>query len=238
MRRLSIIFICTIFLSFSSCYEPIPGSGNIVRQEQAVFGVINSITLLNNAKVYITAGSPQKVELEVDDNFIDNIIIKVNNKKLTISSKGIISPTVLNLYITIADIAELINKGSGKIIIQNNFNQGSNLWLTVSGSGNIEINNFNATECNLSNSGSGNIIANTGTINIGEYYLSGSGNVNFSSVINTNVIAKNSGSGKILVNVTDNLNATITGSGNIEYWGNPLDVTQNITGSGKLIKRN
>lgn len=238
MKRFLVIFIFTIFLCLSSCYEPIPGSGNVIKYPENFGTTINSITLNSIGNVFVTAGSTQEVEIEVDDNFIKDIKLEVNNKKLTIKTLRSIGPTVLNIYITIADIAELINSGSGKIIVQNNFNQGSSLFLTVSGSGNIEINNFSANDCIVTNTGSGSVITNSGNVNNGDYSLSGSGYINFASVINTEVVATNSGSGKILFTVTDVLDATITGSGNIEYWGNPIDVTHNITGSGKLIKRN
>lgn len=237
MKTLLLILICTVFLCFSSCYEPIPGSGNVIRWEET-FTTINSITLKSIGTVFVTAGSPQKIEIEIDDNFVEDVNLDVSNKKLAISTNRTIGPTVFNIYITIADISELINKGSGKISVQNNFSQGSTLWLNASGSGKIEIAGMNVSDCQAYNSGSGQIIANSGTVSIGEFYLESSGNINLSNVVISEVEATNSGSGKILFTVTDKLDATITGSGNIEYWGNPADIQQVITGSGKLIKRN
>lgn len=276
-----IIISCVIFLSLNSCYEPIQGSGVIVRQEITGLGSFNSINLENMAKVYVTAGSPQKVEIEVDDNFLDNLLenTSIQVKKLKISSKGIIAPTVMNLYITIPDISELTNSGSGKIIMQNSFNQSSTLWLNLTGSGNIELINFASTDCQITNKGSGKILIDSlgttdatnltlnssGFINInklyskylivncsgagtiwiksgssmnGTYLLSGSGMIDLSGVPVLNVWATNTGSGKLLLNATNKLDVIISGSGNIEYWGNPPDLTQKITGKGKLIKKN
>jgi len=237
LKRLFVIFLSILFVLLSSCYEPIPGSGNLIKYEET-FPLINSITLYTFGQVYITSGSPQKVEIEVDDNFQKNVFWDYYNKKLSISTKGIIKPTQFNVYITIADISELINEGSGDIIVQNNFNQGSQLWLTVTGSGNIIINSFNASDCSVYNSGAGNIMANSGTIVKGDYLLKDIGSINFSSVVNRYVLARNTGSGKMLFTVTDSLNATIQGSGNIEYWGNPPVITKSITGTGQLKKRN
>jgi hypothetical protein len=248
-----------IFFSFNSCYEPIQGSGVVVRQEITGLSSFNSIILKNMAKVYVSSGSPQKVEIEVDDNFLDNVLDSVTIKKLTISSKGIIAPSVMNVYITIPDISELTNNGSGKIIMQNSFIQGSTLWLNLTGSGNIELMDFVTTECRITNkgsgailidslgaseflqvtcSGSGRILGKSGSSMNGEYLLSGSGIIDLSGVSAVNVMASNSGSGRILLKATNKLDAKIYGSGNIEYWGNPSDLTQKITGTGKLIKKN
>ncbi|ROL62036.1 DUF2807 domain-containing protein [Bacteroidetes/Chlorobi group bacterium ChocPot_Mid] len=281
MKIYFIIFICVIFFSFNSCYEPIQGSGVVVRQEITGLSSFNSIILKNMAKVYVSSGSPQKVEIEVDDNFLDNVLenTSVSIKKLTISSKGIIAPSVMNVYITIPDISELTNNGSGKIIMQNSFIQGSTLWLNLTGSGNIELMDFVTTDCQITNTGSGAILidslgafntinlslSSTGIIAInkiyskflqdtcsgsgrilgksgssmnGKYLLSGSGIIDLSGVSAVNAMASNSGSGRILLKATNKLDAKISGSGNIEYWGNPPDLTQKITGTGKLIKKN
>jgi len=277
MRKIFVMLVCTIFVCLSSCYEPIPGSGNVIRYNKT-FLTINSIRLESIGNVFVTEGSPQKIEIEVDDNFIENIKTNVINKKLTISTKDMIKPTVLNFYITIADVAELINSGSGTIELENNINQGSTLWLTLNGSGNIILKNLKTLDLraindgsgsiyfdlvnsinlvNIELEGSGNIIfkglsseklyvtssgsglvqSGEGFITTGDYNQNGSGAIDMKNVTANNVKAINSSSGKILLTSTIKLDATITGSGNIEYWGNPQDIKQNITGSGKLLKR-
>lgn len=281
MKIYILIVICGIMFNFTSCYEPIPGSGNVVREELTGLGSINSIILKNMAKVFVTSGSPQKVEVEVDDNFLDNVIenTSVSIKKLTISSKGEIAPTVMNFYITIPDISELTNNGSGKIVMKNSFIQGSTFWMNLTGSGNIELIDVITTDCQITNegsgailieslrssdgtnlslnssgfiiiknmdakylnvncSGSGRIEGKSGNASNGYYLLSGSGLIDLSGVSVANINATNSGSGKIMLKATNKLDAKISGSGNIEYWGNPSDITQKITGSGKLIMKN
>ena len=44
-----------------------------------------------------------------------------------------------------------------------------------------------------------------------------------------------SGSGNAAVNVTDHLTASVTGSGNITYTGNPAQVDQDSSGSGDIV---
>ena len=45
------------------------------------------------------------------------------------------------------------------------------------------------------------------------------------------------GSGNAEVTVLQNLNATIKGSGNVYYKGNPASINSKITGSGQVIKQ-
>jgi hypothetical protein len=57
-----------------------------------------------------------------------------------------------------------------------------------------------------------------------------------SSFTTANATVHSSGAGSVLLRATSTLDATITGSGSIYYWGNPT-ITQNITGIGLLIKK-
>ncbi|MFC2130517.1 GIN domain-containing protein [Bacteroidota bacterium] len=275
MKRV-ILFIFVALLGINSCYQPTPGSG-IVIEETRTLPVFNSINMAGTGVVYVSAGSPQSILIKTDDNFIHNIKTIVRNKKLTISTENNIAPTILDFYITIPDIAQLKVSGSGNIIVENSFNQGSTLWLIGEGSGNIAINQFNANDCHITNEGSGNISIISTSLNMGiildnfgsgniriedisasevNAYVLGSGNITVESgsTNNNNLQSEgsgqidimgmssatadvtNEGSGNIKLTVSDYLNAKIYGSGNIYYWGNPPNVDEYISGSGKLIR--
>ncbi len=45
-----------------------------------------------------------------------------------------------------------------------------------------------------------------------------------------------SGSGNVEINVKDELDATISGSGSVSYKGSPSKVNSNASGSGKVRK--
>ena len=274
------IFICLVSITIlNSCYEPIFGTGEVIQDDRnlsdSTFWAVEHEGIGN---VYITQGSPQSVIVETDENLIDKVNTTVRNKRLTITTKANIAPTVLNIFITMEDISELKNTGSGNIISQNDFSQGSVLILTNEGSGSIIIDRFTSKQCQIKNEGSGDIKINDASVQdgiIADNYGSGdiyfinaltdhfdtdnygsgdvriengssdicyllvddSGDIDLQGFTSRETEAETNGSGDILISVTDILRATITGSGNIEYWGNPT-VESNITGSGKLIKRN
>ena len=46
---------------------------------------------------------------------------------------------------------------------------------------------------------------------------------------------KNHGSGGVRVYATDSVDITLTGSGDVDVWGNPTDRTESDTGSGNVV---
>jgi hypothetical protein len=65
--------------------------------------------------------------------------------------------------------------------------------------------------------------------------VSGSGEYAGSDLATQQTEVEVSGSGNAKVNVTDSLTATVTGSGNVTYTGNPAQVQQDSSGSGDIV---
>ncbi len=239
MKRIFLLLLFVALSGINSCYQPTPGSG-IVIEEERTLTVFNSINMAGSGVVYVTAGSPQSVLIKTDDNFIHNIETKVWNKKLTISTEKNIAPTVLDIYITIDDIAELKVSGSGNIIVENSFSQGSTLWLIGEGSGNIAINQFNANDCHITNEGSGIISIINTSLDVGIILDNfGSGNIRIENISTSEVDAYVLGSGNITVESgsTNGNNLRNGGSGQIDVMGMSsatADVTNEGSGNIKL----
>ena len=68
--------------------------------------------------------------------------------------------------------------------------------------------------------------------------VSGSGAVNARYAVCDEVYAEISGSGDLDITVNELLEAKISGSGSIDYWGTPEVVNTDISGSGKVTKKN
>lgn len=257
MKKILIITTTFVLSFLYSCYEPIPGSGVVIEDKRNLQQIIS---VKNNgiAKVFIEQGAVQSVIVKTDDNFVDEIKTEVNNTTLEISNADRISPSRVEVYIVMADITSLELNSSGSISVTKNFNQGYSLMLWNSGSGNINIESCNAKSLEIFHSGSGISIINNITVETGtslentgsglveikqgtsvdsDFKLSSSGSIKTSGFISKKCLVENTGSGNIFVNVSDDLDASISGSGNIYYWGNPV-VKENLSGSGRLIKKN
>ena len=110
--------------------------------------------------------------------------------------------------------------------------------FTLNGSGDVAIpQGANTTYLELKINGSGNIRMNGGdTLQTLKIKVNGSGNVYTRDTDARNAEASISGSGDITLTVHEMLDARISGSGNINYWGNPPTVKVDITGSGDVRK--
>ncbi|HLK15914.1 MAG TPA: head GIN domain-containing protein [Fimbriimonadaceae bacterium] len=105
--------------------------------------------------------------------------------------------------------------------------------VTLSGSGNVEVQGIKATDFTSLISGSGNVTLN-GTADSLSLDLTGSGNLDTKELHVTKAKVSLEGSGNIDVNAKDKLDATLTGSGNITYVGKPADLQRHIFGSGNV----
>jgi len=67
--------------------------------------------------------------------------------------------------------------------------------------------------------------------------LTGSGSILAREFYTDNANVDLTGSGSVEVYTTDFLEVRLTGSGIVYYYGNPVNVVKEITGSGSVIKR-
>ena len=107
--------------------------------------------------------------------------------------------------------------------------------LTVSGSGNVEAKRIDSQHFEVSVSGVGNVMmeGKAGELNI---RLSGTGNFQGEEFITKRATVTISGLGNVVVNVSDSLNADMSGVGSVEYIGSP-QVHQSVSGLGRVKKR-
>jgi hypothetical protein len=122
--------------------------------------------------------------------------------------------------------------GSGNIRLRGTAN---NLNSSISGSGSVEAEVSIANKVDVSISGSGKLTA-SGKANTIKTSISGSGRVRALDMEADVCDIKIAGSGNVEVNVKNELNANISGSGSVSYKGNPNHVNANSSGSGKVRK--
>ena len=145
------------------------------------------------------------------------------------------------------------HSGSGKISVTE-LELGS-LTVHASGSGKVELYNTAASRCRLTQSGSGGVTVRYLKGLSNDVRLTGSGDISISdgNVVQQSAIVSGSGafkgaglrtsetevmvsgSGSAFIHAKDQLDATITGGGDIRYRGSP-HVVRSISGSGKLKK--
>lgn len=199
---------------------------------------ITEVSLGIPATLYVQQGNSVEVMIDCDDNTFEDIEFEQRGDRLTIQTRTNWGSTnfrksEVDIYVTMKTIRRLGLSGSGEIIGKKSISC-DDLKLGVSGSGNIDL-EVEGDELDMRISGSGKIELK-GKANRAEIGISGSGDLRAEDLEIGTFEASISGSGTCRVYVLDEINANISGSGNIYYSGDPKRVISNASGSGKTVK--
>jgi hypothetical protein len=105
--------------------------------------------------------------------------------------------------------------------------------VSVSGSGDIQVSGLKAGELEARVTGSGDVTLK-GSAERLRAEVTGSGDVHAADLSTKSARVKVTGSGDVTVRVTAELDATVTGSGDVHYYGHPPEVRKHVTGSGDI----
>jgi hypothetical protein len=212
-----IVGLCSVLLIFSSCTKSITGEGPTATQIRQV-ATFNKVKINGSGDVEIVPSNTQQVIISGYTNLLEVYESKVVNGELQLGfepRKNIRNDNI-KVRIEIPDIRGVNINGSGDFMI-NGFLQGTDLHTLINGSGRIRIqsSSFNSTS----------------------YNINGSGDIFAAGIPSKTSEATITGSGFIELNCTQNLKARISGSGTIDYYGNPPTTDISISGSGVVRKK-
>ncbi len=206
------------------------GSGTAATEARAV-GPFATVSRSGSMTLEVTVGPAASVEVTADDNLLTLVRTEVQGDTLVVDSRGSISPrTPIVVRVTTPTLDALITNGSGDATLTGV--SGDRLALTSSGSGSIDA-SVEVARLSARLSGSGGLRLRGRADDLG-IDLSGSGTVHARDAACQAARIAITGSGSAELTVRDTLDAAITGSGSIDYWGAPGKVARTITGSGQL----
>ncbi len=237
--QLSTIAVLSIGLLSSCSDDDVDGMGPVVTEE-IVLEDFRSVDFQIAGEVIITQGAEQEVLVTSQANIIEHINRTVSNGTWDIGlGDGNYKYSTMRIEITVPNIEGVELSGSGGVAVEEFANQG-NMNVALTGSGNLSLMNIDGPEVmSVVISGSGSIEA-AGTfseLDELDVTISGSGSYRGFAIPCRSCDVLISGSGSSEVTVSDVLNVTIPGSGNVRYKGQP-DITSNISGSGTVINAN
>lgn len=198
----------------------------------------------SNYTIYLKQTNKQEVTVEalteifsVSDIKVENGILMVNidrkpdnpNKSLWAKIDDIKLNPTMKLYVSVKNINELQVNGGGKIVSENSI-AADYISVGVAGSGSLDVDlKGNSVKAEVSGSGT---LTLRGYATSLDANLSGNGTFSgFNCPLETAKV-KVSGSGLCQLNVTNNLDAVVMGSGQIKHKGNTKTVQKKIYGSG------
>ena len=232
-------FIAIAIIGFYSIqtqakFEKIKGNGNVITTERTTDSY-DKIASSGSFNIVLVSGTEGKLSIDIEENLVAYLITEVKNNELKIYWKkgtNVSHKKPVKVTVPIKDIYEIAQSGSGSIVSKTTV-KGSDLKISVSGSGDVEL-QVKSTNITSYLSGSGTIDLN-GTTDTFDCSISGSGNIGgYDLTVNKAANAKISGSGNAKATVNGSLNARVSGSGNFRYKGKPTTETIKVSGSGNV----
>ena len=203
--------------SFCSHTETVQGNGVNVKKELTGLTDFDGIAAGVAADIVVTKGDVFKVEYEGDEKLLENIVIEVKNRSLSLENKkGWNWSSYKNngktvFRITMPSLKKIALDGSGDIVCKGDFNE-DRISIALGGSGDVKM---------------------SGTARNQKVAIGGSGDVDLSELKGESGDVAIGGSGNVRVNVSEKLSVAIGGSGDVIYKGNP-SVKKAISGSGDV----
>lgn len=215
--------------------EMITPSEVIITEERDVSDFIG-IDMRAFGKVIISQGDNESVTIKGSDNIVPIIQTSDRNGVLVIQSDeninitGVNENNVLTFTIVIRDLSSLTISGAADVEMDSLST--SKLEITMSGAGQFVLDDLNADSLNVTLSGLGNVEA-SGDVKQAWIEIPGAGSVNAPDLKIQTADVSISGFGSATIWVTDRLTGTISGGGNVSYYGDPQTNVE-TTGLGQF----
>jgi len=198
----------------------------------------NQISVMGSFDVYIVQGSAESVRVEAPADVIDKIATEVQNGQLKIYNKHdydlgswFSGRKKIAVYVTVNELKNLGVSGSGDVNFKDGIH-GESLTIRVSGSGDVlgrvEVKNL---DCSISGSGDMKISGHAQNSMVG---VSGSGDYSGRDLITANTSVSVTGSGDASINASSSIDASVAGSGDVEYTGGAQHIAKSKSGSGEI----
>jgi Putative auto-transporter adhesin, head GIN domain len=191
------------------------GSGNVVSESRTVSG-FTKIDLSGAGDVIIEQNGNEALTIEAEANLMPKLTSEVVDGTLRLGEKSNLTIHLtkpVTYRVSMKDLTGLMISGSGTVTAAKITSP--RLAVDINGSGKVTVG---------------------GTVDNQDLMISGSGAYQAKDLQTKITTVKISGSGDASVSVSDSLDIQMSGSGKLTYYGNPPQVTQQISGSGRVSK--
>lgn len=219
-----------------------------MKKEMRPIDHFTKIHLKYMGKLILIQGEQESLTIEADQDIIDELQSVVTDQTLTLgldedwfSQLGKLFSTVITnrdhditYTLTCTDLEAVHISGKGDLECQSLSTD--NLELKLSGLGSIQFSHLDCNSLNVTISGRGEFSA-AGRADQQQVRISGSADYETPQLESQSIRIIISGQGNATLRVSDNLDITISGLGQVNYYGHP-EVQQVMTGLGKSQRLN
>lgn len=192
----------------------IRGSGK-VREEKRTVQEFSRIEASGMYSVKVFVGEDPSLKISAEENLLKYIRTKISGNTLIIDTKKSISPRKkIKIEITTPTLEGIESSGANNVDIENIASE--TFYADLSGAGNIVL---------------------SGTTEKLRADISGAGNINakYLEAVHTRVSVSGAASADVFAK--GSIEATVSGVGSINYYGNPKDVNTNVSGIGSISRK-
>lgn len=221
-NRLFLAFMLLTILSMWGCRDSQTDNGPCVRGSTEVVTETRSLDEFHAVsasivgQLFITQGNKYEVIIHTHANLIDDVKTEIVSDELIIElDRCVREMERFEVHVILPSIQSLVFSGVGDVSATNNLDA-ETLSVNLSGVGNMDL---------------------KGTADNFHVVLSGVGDVNAGEMVTKESSVSLTGIGSARVNVSDRLEASIRGTGDILYKGDP-ELIVSISGNGRVAKIN
>jgi len=215
MKIKYLLLILVLTFGITNCrFSGIKGNGDFATDQREI-DEFENLDLSGAFTVKVNIGNRTDLKIEGDRNLLKYIKTVVKGNTLEISSKKDLRPKKkIVIYITTPELND----------------------VSVSGANDLFINGLKNDEFFVNLSGAGSVYVEGKTDDL-QVSISGAANLNAKDLIAENVSVDISGAADAEVYANESLNATVSGVGNVTYYGNPKSINPKVSGVGSIKKK-
>ncbi|MBT8303834.1 MAG: DUF2807 domain-containing protein [Bacteroidia bacterium] len=239
MKKLILFTTAILFISTAHAQwwggKRIKGNGKMTKITRTTSDY-DAISCAGSMDYILIAGEEGNITIEGEENLLEYIVTEVKDGKLKIKTKknSNISPSrnmTIKVTIPFKDIDHVALAGSGDLWNEDKITA-SNLKVALAGSGDVVL-DIEANAVKGSIAGSGDLTLK-GQTNELDASVAGSGDFHGFNLQSNNTTVSVAGSGDAKVVSNGSLKARVSGSGDIQYKGNPTKEDTKVSGSGSI----
>ena len=232
-----LLFLIAIVANAQAQGEKINGNGKMTTKKVKTADY-DKIMVSGFFDVELVSGNEGDITIEGEENLLEYIKTEVDGNTLKVyTEKGkrlhVSSGKKIVVTVPFNSLDEVSLSGSGDINSKNTI-KSTKFATTLTGSGNVNL-DVDANNLTANLTGSGNLTIK-GSASALQCKITGSGDFDAYGCKSSTVDATVSGSGNCKVTCNEGLTARISGSGDINYRGEPKKKDTKVSGSGSISK--
>lgn len=209
------------------------GSGKSVEQARTL-SPFTRIRLDGPLDLHAGTSDSTSVTVRADDNLVQQVVTEVEGETLVVTLRpghSLRSRQPLQVNVSTPHLDGVDMRGSGDLWVQSI--KGERFELKLSGSGDAHLADLSLRTLVVGLAGSGDVTAR-GRCDEAQLAIAGSGDLRLAALQTLRTSVNIAGSGDAQVHATQSLTASVAGSGDVSYSGNPPQVKSTVAGSGSV----